>query len=288
MSFIDMRLRPPLPSLLRSVLFQSQDGVEQTRHADYPRPESAKQGSIDLLLKEMDAADLRYGVIMGRQSMEPFGIIPNEELAEFTARYPDRFLAWASLDLNQEIDDCLAEIRRWMKVPAFRGISIEPTICRHPEIRLAGDRRLYPIYEECARLDVPINITLSGVLQRVTRQPYEHSSPVQVYQVAVDFPKLDIHVAHGAYPWVMEMVGVAFTCPNVWLSPDLYMAPQIPGASEFARAANNYFQGRTPFGSNYPSKPFPQMIEAYRQWGWSPGVLDKVMSANALRLMRMD
>jgi hypothetical protein len=33
--------------------------------------------------------------------------------------------------------------------------------------------------------------------------------------------------------WVMEMIGVAFVCPNVWLSADEYLVQQIPGAAEY-------------------------------------------------------
>lgn len=283
-----MRVRPPLPSLLRSVLFQSKDGVEQTRHPDYPRAESAKSGSMELLLREMDAVDMEYAVIMGRHSMEPFGVIPNDEISAFIDEFPGRFVGWAGLDLSCTPDALIAEIKRCVKRPCFKGISIEPSISLNPAIRMANDLALYPLYEECQRLDIPINITLSGVLQGITKQAFEHSSPLQIYQVALDFPRLDIHVAHAAHPWVMEMIGVAMACPNVWLSPDLYMSEQMPGAADYARAANNYFSDRTLFGSNYPSKPFPQMIATYTQWGWRPAVLEKILNANARRLMRMD
>lgn len=288
MTTIDMRLRPPLPSLIRSVLFRSQEGVEQTRHPSYPRPHSAREASIDLLLQEMDAADIEFGVIMGRHSMEPFGVIPNDEIETFIGKHAGRFVGWAGLDLHQSEQEWIDEIRRCAKLACFKGISIEPSISRNPSIQCASDRRLYPIYEECQRLDLPVNVTLSGVLQRITKQPYENSAPRQIYQVAIDFPKLDIHVAHAAYPWVMDMIGVAFVCQNVWLSPDLYMAAEIPGSSEYAKAAKNYFQDRTLFGSNYPSKPFPQMIATYASWGWGVDVLEQVLHKNARRLMRMN
>lgn len=109
-----------------------------------------------------------------------------------------------------------------------------------------------------------------------------------LYQVARDFPKLQIHVAHAAWPYVMEMIGVAFVCPNIWVSPDQYLIPQIPAAQEYVRAANNYFQDRTLFGTAYPSKPHNEMVECYKKWDWAEGVLDKVFYKNALRLMKMD
>jgi len=53
------------------------------------------------------------------------------------------------------------------------------------------------------------------------------------------------------------------------------------------KAANHYFQDRTLYASNYPSRPHREMIQAYAEWDWAPGVLDRVMGQNALRLMRM-
>lgn len=283
---VDMRVRPPLPSLRSSILFQP-GGVEQTRHPDYPRAESAKQASMALLIQEMDEAGLQYGVVMGRRSAPPFGSIDNEEIKALLNEYPERFLAWAGLDLSQSPDAWLADIDNCLAHPGFRGICIEPTISLDPSITLATDIRLYPIYEACLRHNVPLSITLSGVLQHTTKRPYELSRPAQIYELATAFPKLDIHVAHAAYPWIMEMIGVAFHCRNVWLSPDLYMSPEIPGSGEYFKLANNYLPERSLFGSNYPSKPFPQMIAAYRSWPWRPGVVDRVLSENALRLMRI-
>jgi len=288
MNVIDMRLRPPLPSLLKSVLYREQEGVRQTSHDDFPRPQSVREASAELLIREMDDADVQFGVIPGRHSAEPFGVIANDEIASFMTRYPDRFVAFAGIDLAGDADAWLRNIDRWMSVPGFKGISIEPSISLTKDIRRADDRRLYPIYEDCVRRNIPVNVSISALLQRITQRPYEDSDPRQVYQVALDFPRLDIHVAHAGYPWVMEMIGVAFVCTNVWMSTDTYLIPQMPGAGEYAVAANNFIQDRTLFGTNYPAKPFRQMIDAYSGWGWRPGVLSKVLGGNARRLLRMD
>lgn len=85
----------------------------------------------------------------------------------------------------------------------------------------------------------------------------------------------------------MEMIGVAFVCPNIWLSPDQYMVRRLPGAGEYIKAANNYFQDRTLFGTAYPSRPHAQMVADYKELGFDRAVLEKVLSTNALRLMGM-
>jgi len=281
-----MRLRPPLPTWVGKANFAK--GIFYPVRIGFDRPPSAEARSIDMLLREMDEAQIEYGVIMGRQSIEPLGAIPNDEIAACIAAHPGRFLGWAGIDLGQPMEACLAEIKRCVKQLGFKGVSIEPAIALDESLARADDRRLYPIYEECVRLDVPVNVSLSAVLQSTVGRPYESSNPVQIYQVARDFSRLDIHVAHAAWPYVMEMIGVCFVSPNVWLSPDQYMIRMVPAAQEYVKAANHYFQDRTLFGTSYPSKPLARMVREYSEWEWFPGVRDKVLHRNARRLMRLE
>ena len=247
MAIVDMRLRPPLKSWVAKLQFTR--GDDYYRNLGYERPASTRTQSTVDLLREMDEAGIQWGVIMGRQSEEPLGVIPNDEIAECIQQYPDRFVGWVGLDLSQPTEWCLTEIDRCLKKPGFKGVSIEPPISKDPSIHGPADPRLYPIYEDCVRRNVPINITLSAQLQARLGRPYEDSSPLALYKVARDFPKLTIHVAHAAWPYVMDMIGVCFVCPNVWLSPDQYMVNRLPGAGEYVRAANNYFPPPRNFGA---------------------------------------
>ncbi len=287
---VDMRLRPPLPSLFDTPLFRL-GGKSITAHDSLPTAPSVIERSPELLLREMDEAAIEFGVIMGRLAAPAekrlpgsMGTLPNEEIADWLAQYPSRFVGWVGIDVSRPMPDILAEVDRFMALPGFKGVSIEPTIA--PGISGADDRRIYPLYDECVRRNIPISITMSAILQASEHRPYEQGSPAQLYKVAIDFPKLDVHVAHGAWPWVMEMVGVAFTCRNIWLSPDQYMVPPLPGAGEYAKAAS-YLSERVLFGSSYPFKPLSPMVEAYRAWNWPKLVEHQIFGENALRLMRM-
>lgn len=286
MKYVDMRLRPPLPTWVKQLQFTR--GDDYYRKLGYEKPASTKTRSTADLLAEMDRAGVQWGVVMGRQSEEPLGVIPNDEIAACIKEHPDRFVGWVGLDLSRPMGWCLKEIRRCLAMPGFKGVSIEPPISKDPTIQRPDDPRLYPIYEACTKLDVPLNITLSAQLQSRLSRPYEDSSPLPLYRIAKDFPKLTIHVAHAAWPYVMEMIGVCFVCSNVWLSPDQYMVKRLPGAEEYAKAVNNYFQERTVFGTAYPSRPHDKMVEDYKALGFSNDVFERVMWKNALRLMRMD
>ena len=281
---VDMRLRPPLPSLLATPLFKA-GGKSMTDHPDFSTPPSAVERSPELLLNEMDQAGIEIGVIMGRQSPGGLGSVPNGEIAQWIAQYPGRFVGWVGVDVTRPMEEILAEVAKFMSLREFKGVSIEPTIA--PGFTGADDRRLYPLYDECQRRGAPVSITLSAILQASERRPFENGAPRQLYQVATDFPDLALHVAHAAWPWAMEMIGVAFTCRNVWLSPDQYLVPPLPGAELYAKAALNYFSDRTLFGTAYPFKPLAPLVAAYRQWNWPAAVERKIFSENALRLMHM-
>ena len=284
---VDMRLRPPLPTWVSKAQFNF-DPAAVLQQSGFHLPPSALSRSMSLLLKEMDEADVEWGVIMGRQSCEPHGVIPNDEIADCVNTYPKRFVAWAGIDLSQPMDWCLEEIRRCLKLPGFKGVSIEPTVARGPKLMLASDRSLYPIYEECLKLRVPVSISLSAFLQTRTKEhSFDLANPSQIYPVARDFPRLDIHVCHAGWPWVAEMMGVAFTCTNVWPSPDSYLLKRVPMAQEYFKAANSFCSDRTLFGTAYPSRPHRGLIDGYKEWDWAPGVLQRVLRENALRLMKM-
>jgi len=242
---------------------------------------------MERLLEEMNEAGIKWGVAMGRQSAEPFGKIPNDEIAEVIERHPDRFVSFAAVDISQPTEDCLSEIKRCMKLRGFVGVSIEPGVSATP--MFSDDRRLYPIYELCQAMDIPVSLSLSNWLCVMAGTPIEYSSPLSLYRVAKDFAKLDIVVSHGAWPWVREVLGVAFTCPRVWLSPDLYMVGKnMPGGEDYVRAANLYLSDRTVFGTAYPTRPLVESVRAFNEWSFAPGVKEKVLFKNALRLMRMN
>src|SRR5690242_18239444 len=121
MQIIDMRLRPPTRSWLTKPQYKhdSPGGPAPPARIGFPRARSAQEGSMQLLLSEMDQAGIRYGVVMGRQSAEPFGKIPNSEIAELVHQHRGRFLAFTGIDVSQPTDTCLAECKRYASVPGF-------------------------------------------------------------------------------------------------------------------------------------------------------------------------
>ncbi|HSB81580.1 MAG TPA: amidohydrolase family protein, partial [Candidatus Methylomirabilis sp.] len=143
-------------------------------------------------------------------------------------------------------------------------------------------RRLYPIYARCADRGLAVILTLS----LMTGPDVSYCLPVDVDQVAHDFPTLKLVIAHACWPWVQPMVGVAFRRTNVYLSPDIY-AINLPGRDDFTLAARTYLQDRFLFASGYPFAPVGGAVQAYRAMGFLGEIADKIFRRNAAALLRL-
>ena len=285
MKIIDMRLRPPLKSWVKTAQFTEGTAYYPTRHG-FPRPKSVKTQAIQDLLDEMDEADITWGVVMGRQSAPPHGAVPNEEITEVLAQYPRRFVSLAGIDLR-DIKRGVEEIERTSKIKGYVGASIEPGATF--EAMYSDDRRLYPLYETCQKLDLPISITLSGYLAAMVGHDLSYGSPTPVYKVAKDFPRLKIIVSHAAWPNIMQMMEVAFIRENVYVSPDLYLnGVNTPGAQEYIKAAKFFLGDRLLFGTAYPSRPLKESVQAFLEWDLSSELQEKILYKNAARLLKID
>ncbi|MPZ46726.1 MAG: amidohydrolase family protein [Betaproteobacteria bacterium] len=285
MTVIDMRLRPPLESWKKTAQFTEGTAYYPTRYG-FPRPKSVQTQSMQDLLDEMDAAGITWGVIMGRQSAPPHGAVPNDEIAEAIAAHPNRFVGLAGIDLR-DIEAGVKEIDRMAKAPGFVGASIEPGA--GVEAMYSDDPRLYPLYERCQDLGIPISITLSGYLAAMVGHDLSYGSPTSVYKVAKDFPRLNIVVSHAAWPNIMPMMEVAFIRENVYVSPDLYMnSVNTPGAEEYIKAAKFFLGDRLLFGTAYPSRPLKESLEAFMEWDLTGELRDKILFKNAARVLGLD
>jgi len=285
MRIIDMRLRPPLKSWVSTAQFTEGTAYYPTRHG-FPRPKSVKTQAMQDLLDEMDEASITWGVIMGRQSAPPHGAVPNDEITKAIAEHPQRFVGFAGIDLRQ-IERGVVEIERTSKIKGYVGASIEPGATF--EAMYADDRRLYPLYEKCQELDVPMSITLSGYLASMVGHDLSYGSPTPVFRVAKDFPKLKIIVSHAAWPNIMPMMEVAFIRENVYVSPDLYMnGINTPGAHEYIKAAKFFLGDRLLFGTAYPSRPLKESVDAFLEWDLSAELQEKILYRNAARLLRIE
>jgi len=284
---IDMRLRPPIPAWTKGSVFRT--AMHYPRNlVSFKGPRSAWLESLDLLFEEMDSANIKYGVLMGRAASGAgnLGGVANRDIVEAVAKWPDRFLGFLGIDL-EAIPQGLAEVREYATATNIKGISIEPGSGVCP--RWSDDESLDPIYEIAEEFDLPVSISLSGLLSALGGHDISWSRPVSIQRAAQKYPKVKFIVSHAAWPYAEEMVVVALACPNVYVSPDLYGATVgMIGADTYVKGANMFLEDRTLFGSAYPTKDIQEAVRDFLALGYRQDIIPKIMWGNAAKLLNIE
>jgi predicted TIM-barrel fold metal-dependent hydrolase len=272
MKVIDFRLRPPLKGYLNTIMYSQaarRDCI--TGYHGLKPARSAQEQSIDLLLKEMDEAGVTQGVAMGRYS-GPYGTVSNEDVAAIVKEYRGRFIGVASIDPSDR-RKAIAQIEA-AKAAGLIGVNLEPGA--YPQPLYADDRRLYPIYAYCEDNNIPVVMMAGGS----AGPDLSYTVPVHVDRVAGDFPKMKLAISHGGWPWVSEILHVAFRRENVYISPDQYLAG-MPGHDEYVRAANGYLADRFLYASSYPFTCAKAYLAWFRTLPIKPEVMERLLYRNA-------
>ncbi len=279
MPIIDFRIRPPYKSFCDMVMYSAPERRDNfTRQLGLTPSPAAQQKSVPLLLKEMDDAGIDLGVVVGRNSGF-FGSVPNDIVLEFTQAHPGRFVPVASIDVTHR-KNAIAQIDAAVAA-GFKAINIEPGAYVNP--MYTDDRRLYPIYGHCEDIKIPVIIMTGGN----AGPDISYTQPATLDRVLADFPTLRVVASHGNWPWVREILHVAFRRPNLYLSPDMYLV-NMPGMDDYVRAANGYLADRFIYASSFPFCGVKDYKEWYCRLGLKPENLEKTMYKNAARLLGID
>lgn len=278
MKIIDFRLRPPIKGFLNA-RFYSQPEVRDrnTRRIGFEPAPSAVQQSMDLLLEEMDAAGITRGVIVGRNTTA-FGAVANEDVAAVARMYPERFIPVASVEASNR-KNAMRQIEEARKL-GMGMINMEPGGLAVP--LHVDDRRLYPIYAYCEDNSIPVIIMSGGS----PGPDISYTQPVHLDHVLADFPDMTVVASHGNWPWVQEVIHIAYRRANLYVSPDMYLH-NLPGMSDYITAANGFMADRFLFATAYPFCPHKGYTEWFLKLPLKPDVMDKVLYGNAARLLKI-
>jgi len=276
MKIIDFRVRPPVRGILKTAMYANAPRRDRFIHqlGMQPAPSASKK-SMPMLLKEMNKAGVVRGVVMARIS-DTLGSISNEDVHAICKAYPKQFVGIAGVDPTSR-KAAIKSIDDSMKA-GFRGVTIEPGA--YPVPMYADDRRLYPIYAHLEDRKIPVVIMTGGN----AGPDLSYSSPIPLDRVAGDFPNLKIVVSHGNWPWVHEILHVAFRRANIYLSPDMYLY-NLPGMDDWIKAANGWLADRFIYASAYPLTPLLDYAEWFMTLPLRQDVMEKCVYKNAAALL---
>lgn len=276
---IDMRSRPALLHPFYGST-PGTDGYEtvkwlNARMGSRDPEHFARSRTLDGYMRDIDESGITAAVVVGRDT--PGIRTPNTVIQDLVGRHPDVLFGVGAVD--PQSPGAVAEVINAVEVLGLRGINLEPGFMR--PVMKADDPSLHAIYAACQDLDVPVFI-MSGP----TAGNLEYVNPVAIGNVAQLFPQLTIVCYHGCYPYINEIIAIAFKNPNVHVVPDMYTF--APGGALYIEAANGFMQDQFLFGTAFPFRAMGQSVEDFMNSGISEPVLDKVLFENALRVLKID
>ena len=144
-------------------------------------------------------------------------------------------------------------------------------------------RRYYPFYAKCVELDVPVVMQVGHSAERM---PSAMGRPLLVDNLALDFPELKIVGAHTGWPWVEEMIALAWKHANVYIGTSAhhprYLDPSL------VRFANSRGLGKVLFGTDFPVLDFADSLDAHRGLDLKEDAYRLLAGDSARQLFRLD
>lgn len=212
--------------------------------------------------------------------------ISNDEVAVSCAEHADVLIPFASLDPHRG-RAAVHEARRLVEDCGVRGFKFHPSL----QAFWPSDRLAYPLYDAIQELGVPA-LFHSGQTGIGSGLPggggirLKYSNPIELDDVAVDFPDLTIICAHPSVPWQDEALAVATHKPNVYIDLSGWSPKYFP--PQLVRQANSILRHKVLFGSDFPVITPDRWLRDFEQLDLKDEVRPLILKDNAVRALKLD
>lgn len=191
-------------------------------------------------------------VVLGFRSRAMGADVPNDFLAEYVSRRPDRLIGFAGIDPTER--DGVAQLRAAVDM-GLSGLTISPASQDfHPE-----DTRVMGVYEAAEDLGLPILLHQGTHLTSRSRMAY--AQPHLFDAVARQYPKLKLIIAHCGFPWVDETLVLTGKHANVYADMSTIIARPWHLYQMLLSAHQLDVTDRLLFGSDFPYQTPAEAIE---------------------------
>ncbi|HEX8407529.1 MAG TPA: amidohydrolase family protein [Thermoanaerobaculia bacterium] len=252
---------------------------------DDPAHANAKEilASPENVLRYLDAEGVDVACCINYVSPDVMGFRRevNDWIANFTKDHRDRLIPVGSVNPLHEMN-VRDEIRRVLDL-GIGMIKIHPPHQLFTPNAYRGELwQLAEIYRECEARGVPVMFHTGTSIFPKARNVF--ADPMPIDDVAIDFPKLNIILAHAGRPLYGETAFfLARRHPNVNL--DLSGIPPKALLRFLPRVAD--IADKVLWGTDWPSPGVVSMkknVEAFRALGFNETVQQKILWDNAAKL----
>jgi predicted TIM-barrel fold metal-dependent hydrolase len=240
--------------------------------------------TVEDMIKAMDEAGVTYGVLQAEWAIGDYKR-QNDAVYRMAQKYPKKFPRYY-LTINPLTDDNPVKlIEKEVKERGFSGLNTQTFAQR----MRPNDKRLYPVYAKCQELGIPV--TFHASINFTIDRTIDFSRPLYLDEVACDFPDLVIVGNHGGWPWVTEMIAVAWKHRNVYIeygavSPK-YIGKPGTGWEPLIVYGNSLLQDRVLFATD-DMIPFKRAVDETRELPLKEEVKKKWLGLNAARILGLE
>jgi uncharacterized protein len=283
MTLIDFNSRPPVAAF---------DGAGAQHLRNYRRVYAASESQVregageDALasyLADYDRVGARHVVVKAKDVESTFGLkVRNEDVATFCREHAGRFIGWAGVDPHKG-EAALRELEFAVRELGLRGLNLQ---CFEHKLDI-NDPLMYPLYRKCVELDIPVNVHCG--INFSTESLMEHGRPLLLDQVLVNVPGLRVVASPPGWPWVHELIGVAWRHQNLSIAVSA-IRPRLltkagSGYEGLLQYGSTILQDRILFGTSYPMQPIARAVDEVLQLPLTDAVREKWLYRNAARFL---
>jgi len=236
-----------------------------------------------MLLEIMDSSGIaRVGLInYPSPDLMGFDDSTNEFAADYAARAPERLIPFGGVH-PRFTKDPAGDVDRLIEL-GIRCLKIHPSHQLFPANAYAeGLVALARIYARCEERGLPVMIHTGTSIFPGARSKW--GNPLELDDVAIDFPDLRIIMAHGGRPfWMAQAFFVLRRHRNVYLEvsgiPPSKLLEYFPRLEELAPKAL--------WGTDWPSpgvRDLKHNLDQFRELPLDPATQRRILSENSLTL----
>ncbi len=236
-----------------------------------PKKLYGNKDPISVTLHEMD----RFGVEIGL--IGAGGDVSRKALQT----YPDRFVAQGGVDPNRGKEGIQDMVRQYEEfgVRSFGAFNAG----FNPQVGI-DDELMYPIYEKCVELDVPI-FSCAGVPG--PRLPMWPQHVERIDKVMYDFPNLVFVTRHGCEPWVDLAVKLMLKWPNLYYSTSAFAPKYYP--KEIIDYANTRGADKVIYAGYFPiGLSLERIMTDMQDVAFKEEVWPKFLRENACKILKIE
>jgi len=248
------------------------------------------ENRLNALLQSMDNNNVDYSIVISSYRVDINRPSTSQivNLVGKNENIRNRIGIVAGFTIDNHTDEDLNQYKTWLKDRLIIGIKL---YCGY-EHYYPYDKRYQKVYDICMEYRVPVMIHTGDVYSSEAKLRYAH--PLNVDDIAVDYPELRIVICHLGNPWITDCQEVLYKNLNVYsdISGLVVGAFRLPSVTRYVSQINDLLDyvgkpHRLIYGSDWPISKMDSYLAFVQKLKLNRESYDLMMSRNTSHIFRL-